>query len=192
MNANTAHILREYGPLIGFLITYWFAPDGEGIWRPMILATGVFTLLTIITLGWTFLLGLKPSSMNLLIAALVIPMGIATVLLNDDAIFKMKPTVVNLVLALLVGVSQYQQRPIIKNLLGNSIELTEKGWAIMSWRWAIFFCASAVANEIAWRNMSDDGWVTFKFAVLVPAAFIFALLQLGVIKKHALQNTNTN
>jgi len=186
MNEKTTALIREYGPLLGFLLTYFFAPEeGTGLMRPIMLGTMVFTILTIATLIWTFAIGQKPKPITLLIAALVIPIGLLSLLLNDEAIFKMKPTIVNLVLAVLVAGSQWQGRPLIKEIVGNSLELEKRGWELLSWRWAMFFVASAIANEIAWRNLSDDGWVTFKFAVLVPAAFVFALSQIGLLKRYA-------
>ncbi|NBT40685.1 MAG: hypothetical protein EBT20_09540 [Alphaproteobacteria bacterium] len=191
MSSKTMHIMREYGPLLGFLATYWFAPDtGVGLYRPIMLATAVFTGLTIITLVWTFAIGEKPKALTLLIAALVIPMGALSLLLNDDTIFKMKPTVVNLILAILVAASQWQGKPLIKEMMGSAFRLTQRGWTLLSWRWSIFFLASALANEWAWRSLDDDGWVTFKFAVLVPASFLFALTQIGLIKKHQASEQN--
>jgi len=41
-----------------------------------------------------------------------------------------------------------------------------------------------MANEIAWRNLSDDGWVTFKAFGLTGISMGFALLTIQIMKKH--------
>ena len=33
--------------------------------------------------------------------------------------------------------------------------LTDEGWRKLTWRWALFFFALAVLNEIVWRNADD-------------------------------------
>ena len=32
----------------------------------------------------------------------------------------------------------------------------------------LFFLGLVIANEIAWRVLDDDGWVTFKVMVVAP------------------------
>ena len=53
-----------------------------------------------------------------------------------------------------------------KSLLGvvfdSLFHLTEEGWRKLTLRWALFFFALAVLNEIVWRNTSTDVWVDFK------------------------------
>jgi intracellular septation protein len=51
-------------------------------------------------------------------------------------------------------------------------------------RWALFFLALAVLNEIVWRTLSTDAWVTFKVFVVVPLTFIFAALQYPLLMKY--------
>ena len=49
--------------------------------------------------------------------------------------------------------------------------LTEEGWRKLSVRWALFFFAMALLNEIVWRNSSTDIWVNFKVFGAVPLTF---------------------
>ena len=51
-------------------------------------------------------------------------------------------------------------------------------------RWALFFFAMAVLNEIVWRNFSTDVWVSFKLFGAVPLTFVFAALQYPLLMKH--------
>jgi intracellular septation protein len=54
-------------------------------------------------------------------------------------------------------------------------------------RWAIFFFALAILNEIVWRNASTDLWVDFKVFVVVPLTFIFGALQVPLLRKYAIE-----
>jgi intracellular septation protein len=62
--------------------------------------------------------------------------------------------------------------------------LTDEGWRKLTVRWALFFLALAVLNEIVWRTQSTDTWVTFKVFGVMPLTFIFAALQYPLLMKH--------
>jgi len=47
------------------------------------------------------------------------------------------------------------------------------GWRILTLRWALWFLAMAVLNEIIWRTQSTDFWVTFKAFGMVPLTMLF-------------------
>ena len=55
--------------------------------------------------------------------------------------------------------------------------LTEEGWRKLTLRWALFFLALAILNEIVWRTQSTDVWVSFKVFGFVPLTFLFGALQ---------------
>ena len=52
-------------------------------------------------------------------------------------------------------------------------------------RWAAFFLALAVLNEIVWRTQSTDFWVSFKLFGVVPLTFLFGALQYPLLTKYA-------
>jgi len=52
---------------------------------------------------------------------------------------------------------------------------------------ACFFAFLACLNEIVWRNFSESFWISFKLWGIMPLTMIFALAQLGVLKRHAVQ-----
>jgi intracellular septation protein len=47
-----------------------------------------------------------------------------------------------------------------------------------------FFIVMACANEIIWRNFSEDIWVNFKVFGAMPITIIFVLLQMPFIIKN--------
>jgi intracellular septation protein len=69
-------------------------------------------------------------------------------------------------------------------VFGDVMRLTEEGWRILTVRWALFFLLLAVLNEVLWRCFSTDTWVAFKVFGIMPLTFVFALAQIGVLKKY--------
>ena len=78
-------------------------------------------------------------------------------------------------------------RMIIAILFDQMFNLTPKGWRILTMRWALFFVAMAVLNEIIWRTQSTDFWVGFKAFGAVPLTMVFAIAQMPVIKRYHLE-----
>jgi intracellular septation protein len=51
-------------------------------------------------------------------------------------------------------------------------------------RWALFFLAMAALNELIWRNVSTDAWVSFKAFGFLPLTFLFAVAQVPLMQRH--------
>ena len=75
-------------------------------------------------------------------------------------------------------------RPLLKMFMGEALRLTDEGWRQMTVRWAVFFLVMAGLNEIVWRNFSEATWVNFKVFGILPLTLVFAMAQVGLIKRH--------
>ena len=64
------------------------------------------------------------------------------------------------------------------------VTLTEEGWRKLTIRWALFFAVMAVVNELVWRNVSTDAWVSFKAFGFLPLTFLFAIAQVPLMQRH--------
>jgi intracellular septation protein len=64
------------------------------------------------------------------------------------------------------------------------LKLTDEGWHKLTIRWIGFFLGMAVLNEIVWRNFSQQTWVTFKAVGILSLTFLFAVAQVGLIKRY--------
>ncbi|HIE69019.1 MAG TPA: hypothetical protein EYP98_02025, partial [Planctomycetes bacterium] len=51
-------------------------------------------------------------------------------------------------------------------------------------RWACFFAFLAILNEIVWRTVSTDTWVSFKVFAIMPLTMAFAVAQVGLLRKY--------
>jgi intracellular septation protein len=54
-------------------------------------------------------------------------------------------------------------------------------------RWALFFFAMAILNEIIWRTQTTDFWVAFKAFGVIPLTMAFAVAQMPLIKRYHLE-----
>ncbi len=106
--------------------------------------------------------------MPLVTAVVVLVFGGLTLVLHDETFIKLKPTIIYVLFggALLGGLAF--GKPLLGIVFDSVFDLTEEGWRKLTWRWALFFLALAVLNEIVWRTQSTDFWVSFKVFGVVP------------------------
>jgi len=122
--------------------------------------------------------------MPLVSGVVVLVFGTLTLYLRDETFIKLKPTIVYVIFALLLGAGLLLKKPVLELLLGPVFNLTEQGWRKLTLRWALFFVAMAVVNELVWRNFSTDTWVTFKAFGSLPITFAFALSQMPLMQRY--------
>lgn len=173
---SLAKFVIELAPLILFFATY----AKYGI-KP---ATGVLMVTTLASLAAARIMFGRVTPMLIVTTVIVLLFGALTFLLDDPSFIKMKPTVVNVLFAAVLGVGLATNRHFLKTVLGQAFDLTEEGWRKLTLRWIGFFLAMAVVNEVIWRTMSEQTWVNFKVFAILPLTAIFMLAQIGLIKRH--------
>lgn len=171
----------DFGPLLIFFVVNWL---GGLFW-----ATGVFMVVTVIALAISRIVTGKIATMPLVTAGFVMVFGGLTLYLQNETFIKVKPTIIYMLFAGALLIGHMMGRAPLKILLGQAFELTETGWRTLTFRWAGFFVALAVLNEFVWRNVSNDSWVTFKVFGLLPITLIFAMLQIRLIQRHTITET---
>jgi intracellular septation protein len=120
----------------------------------------------------------------LVTAALVVVFGGLTIWLQDPRFVMMKPTIINLIFAAVLGFGLITGRPLLKMVMGEALKLTNEGWQRLTIRWLVFFLVVALLNEVVWRNFSQPTWVTFKAWGILPLTLLFAVAQVGLIKRY--------
>jgi intracellular septation protein len=172
----TLKLVLDIGPLVLF-----FAANAKlGIYA----ATGAFMVAVLIALAVAYVLTRRIEVMPLVTAIIVLIFGGLTLVLHDDLFIKLKPTIIYLLFGgtLLGGLAF--GKPLLGMVFDSVFNLTEEGWRKLTWRWAIFFFALAILNEIVWRNFSTDFWVSFKLFGVVPLTFLFGALQYPLLMKY--------
>ena len=166
---------------IGPLVLFFAANARFGIFA----ATGAFMAAVLIALGVSYALTRHIAIMPLVTAVIVLVFGSLTLILHNDTFIKLKPTIIYLLFGgTLVGGLAFG-KSFLGILFDSVFDLTAEGWRKLTWRWAFFFFALAVLNEIVWRNFSTDVWVSFKLFGVVPLTFLFGALQYPLLMKYS-------
>ena len=125
--------------------------------------------------------------MALVTGIVVLVFGTLTLVLHDETFIKLKPTIIYSLFALVLGGGLLFGRSFIAIMFDQMFNLTPQGWRILTMRWALFFLAMAVLNEIIWRTQSTDFWVNFKVFGVTPLTMGFAIVQMPLIKRYHLE-----
>jgi len=166
----------ELGPLLVFFGTNAAA----GIYA----GTAAFMAATIVSLVVAWLSYHKVPIMPIVSGVIVLVFGGLTLYLRDETFIKLKPTIVYTMFAALLAAGLLWKKPMLEFLFGPVFTLTEEGWRKLTIRWALFFAAMAVVNELVWRNVSTDAWVSFKAFGFLPLTFLFAIAQVPLMQRH--------
>ncbi|RJE83189.1 inner membrane-spanning protein YciB [Paracoccus onubensis] len=181
----------EIGPVLLFFAVFMLFRDREVVvfgqpYSGFIFATLIFVPVLALS---TFLLWRvtgKLSPMQIATLVLVILFGGLSVWLNDPRFFKMKPTLIYLIFAVILAVSLLARRNWLQLVLSEALPMDAEGWRKLTWRMMLAFIGLAVANEIVWRTMSETTWVYFKTFGLPLILMAFLMANAGLFRDHAL------
>ena len=177
---SISKLLIDIGPLAVFFIFY-----SRGDLKSAIIP---FMIATIIAVIFSYIMEKKIPVMPTVGALIILIFGGLTIYFDNEIFFKMKPTIINLLFALILYGGVIVKKQLLKFLLGAAIKLEDEGWKILTQRWISFFIALAVLNEIVWRTQSTDIWVNFKVFGILPITFIFTMTQFPLIKKYQIED----
>ncbi len=170
---------------IGPLVVFFAANAAYGIFR----ATAIFMATIVVAFVVSYVLTRHIAIMPVVTAVIVLVFGSLTLVFHDETFIKVKPTIIyTLFGATLIG-GYLLGKPLLAIVFDSMFHLTEEGWRKLTLRWAVFFFALAVLNEVIWRTQSTDFWVNFKLFGFVPITFAFAALQYPLMMRHAVEPT---
>lgn len=179
----------ELGPVFLFFVGYVTTRGqsytiGGTEYTAFILLTAAFIPLMALATFVLWRLSGRLSKMQLVTLVMVVVFGGLTVWLNDDRFFKMKPTAIYGIFALLLGIGLLRGQSWLEMVMEGALPLNHEGWVLLTKRLALMFLAMACANEMVWRNFSTDMWVNFRTFGLPVALFAFFLAQAKLFERY--------
>src|SRR6266581_774526 len=148
-------------------------------------ATAVFMVAIVAALAISYALTRHLPVMPLVTAVIVLVFGSLTLILHDELFIKLKPTIIYLLFGAVLLGGLAAGKSLLGMVFDSVFHLTEEGWRRLTLRWALFFFALAILNEIVWRSQTTDVWVSFKVFGVVPLTFLFAALQYPLLTRYA-------
>ena len=167
----------DYGPLIVFLVATQIT--GNAITASLLAVPA-----SVVALAAAWLMERRVAPMPLVTAVMAVVFGSLTVLLHDERIIKMKPTVLYAGFGAFLITGHARGTNPLKALMGDAFHLPDPVVRTLTLRYALMFFALAVANEVIWRTQSTRMWAFFKFPGAAIVIFVFALSQAPLMMKH--------
>tara|TARA_Y100001970_G_C14028308_1_gene747256 strand:- start:159 stop:704 length:546 start_codon:yes stop_codon:yes gene_type:complete len=181
VNKSFLKFITDFGPLLIFFAVYYKSGNN------LIVAIPPLIVATIIAVGIVYFVEKKIPYVPLIGGIIITLFGGLTLYFNNPVFIYMKPTIVNIIFALiLLGSNIFFGKNFLKFFLQTAFQLSEAGWNKLNFRWAYFFIFLAILNEIVWRTQPESTWVNFKVWGILPITFLFTALQIPLINKYKL------
>jgi intracellular septation protein len=183
MDKTTPHPLFKLATELGPLLIFFIANAKFHLF----VATGAFMVAVVAAMIASYVVTRHVPIMALVTGVIVIVFGTLTLVLHDETFIKIKPTIIYSLFAAVLGGGLLFGRSFIQIMFDQMFNLTPRGWRTLTLRWALFFFALAILNEIVWRTQTTDFWVNFKVFGVTPLTMAFAFTQMPLIKRHQVE-----
>jgi len=127
----------------------------------------------------------KVSTMQLITLGLILVMGGATIILQNEQFIKWKLSIIEWLFGVVFLGSQFVgKKTVIERMLSANLTLPDAVWRRLNTLWAIFFLSIGFINVYVMYHYSTDEWVMFKTFVVPGLMVVFLLGQVALIYKH--------
>ena len=179
MNKSFLKFITDFGPLLIFFTIYYKSGNNLSTAIPPLIIS------TLIAVAIMYFVEKKIPYVPLIGAIVISLFGGLTLYFDNPIFIYMKPTIVNIIFAGILIVSNiYFNKNFLKLFLQTAFQLNDEGWKKLNFRWAYFFIFLAILNEIVWRTQPETVWVNFKVWGILPITFIFTAFQLPLINRY--------
>jgi intracellular septation protein len=155
---------------------------------PIMLATVVGILATVLQIGYLLVRGRKVDGMLWVSLVVIAVMGGATIYFHDEKFILWKPTILYWAFALALFVGQFAfGNNLIRKVMEAQIKLPEAVWPKVNYAWMAFFALVGVLNLfMAFVVFKDNfsAWVSFKLFGVTGIFFAFIVIQTLMLSKH--------
>jgi intracellular septation protein len=181
VNKSFLKFITDFGPLLIFFTIYYKSGNNLSAAIPPLIIS------TLIAVAIMYFVEKKIPYVPLIGAVVISLFGGLTLYFNNPIFIYMKPTIVNLIFAAILIISNLHfNKNYLKLFLQTAFQLNDEGWKKLNFRWAYFFIFLAILNEVVWRTQPETTWVNFKVWGMLPITIIFTAMQLPLINKYKL------
>ena len=166
----------------GFLVSGGVVGTGEA---PVLLATLVVMVATIIQILILLARGKKIDMMLWISLALVVVLGGATVWFHSETFIKWKPSVLYWAMGLSFWISQtFFRKNLLQAMMGAQLELPSSVWQRLNFAWIAFFALMGLLNLYVAYSFDTATWVNFKLFGGMGLMLVFTLAQGIYLTRH--------
>ena len=155
---------------------------------PVILATVVGIIATVLQIGYLLVRGRKVDGMLWMSLGVIAIMGGATIYFHDDNFIKWKPTILYWAFALILLVAQvFMKKNLMRSAMEKTMKLPEPIWPRLNYAWMWFFFALGLLNLfvafVVFKG-NTSAWVSFKLFGVTAIFFAFVVGQTLLLSKY--------
>ena len=177
--------LLDFFPVVFFFITYKVGKNYTDEVNSIIIATAVLMVSTVIQISITWYKHRKIENMHIIVLALALVFGGATIYFRDEQFLIWKVSIANWLFAVIIFGSHFiGHTPVIKRMMQKTIELPEVIWNRVSYMAIVFFIALGFLNLFVAEVVDFDTWVDFKLFGLLGLNFLFIILVTLYLSRH--------
>jgi len=177
---NKRHWVRyfvDYAALAAFLAAFLVTRDIQK-------ATWGLVAGSVVAIVVGFAVERRIAAMPLFVGGAGLVFGAASLFFHDPRILKVKPTIVNTAIGLLLLGGLAMKKHPLKLVLGDAFVMPEAAWRRLTFNYAAFFLALAALNEVVWRTQPDATWVFFRFPGLMILTVVFSIAHAPLLMKY--------
>ena len=176
-------VLLEFASIAVFFAGYFLLNDktiiiGGISYDGIIVITAIFVPVLLICTYALWKITGEISKIQLYTASLVAIFGGLTVWFNDERFIKIKPTIIYVLFASILGFGLLRGSSYLQWIMNKGIPMSDENWMKLTRRTTVFFLLAAISNEFVWRTMTTDFWVIFDTIILTLAIFLFISSQI--------------
>lgn len=175
------NLFIEFGPLLIFFVAFEFFS----------FLTATLILVCVVTA--TFAISLyrekRIALFPLFASGSIIVFGAATLFFKNPNYIIFKDTLFYGIFFALITGELLHGRLILKKLFNSIFSITDRGWKIVSIRWAVFMFLLASSNQLALVYLTSDEWVYYKMLTLI-ALLAFSVWQFFLSRSERLSDAN--
>jgi intracellular septation protein len=177
---NRRHWVRyfvDYAALAAFLAAFLVTRDIQK-------ATWGLVVGSIVAIAVGFAVERRIAPLPLFVGGAGLVFGGASLFFHDPRILKVKPTIVNTAIGLLLLGGLVLKKHPLKLVLGEAFDMPDATWRRLTLNYAGFFLGLAALNEFVWRTQTDETWVYFRFPGMMILTVVFSVAHAPLLMKY--------